>query len=202
MAISLTPLPYGTADLEPLISAKTLEVHYGKHHADYVKKLNALIAGTPLEALTLEQIIAESAGNPKHQEIFNNAGQVWNHDFFWASMTPPKDAPKSSSVHKKIESDFGSLSAFADEFVKTAVHQFGSGWTWLISVAGKLKVVSTANAEMPLIKHQHALLVCDVWEHAYYLDYQNERDHFARTFIEKLANWKFAEERLAKTPKS
>jgi Fe-Mn family superoxide dismutase len=192
---TLPDLPYDKAALEPHISARTMEFHHGKHHKAYVDKANELVKGTPSEGLPLEQAVIESKkqGGP----LFNNIGQIYNHNVFWLSMTPGGGTP-TGAIAQKIDEAFGSLDKFKEQFVAGGVGQFGSGWVWLVANAGKLEIVKTANADTPLTEGKTPLLVCDVWEHAYYLDYQNRRADFVKVFVEKLANWKFAEEQLAK----
>jgi Fe-Mn family superoxide dismutase len=173
-----------------------MDFHYGKHHAGYVDKLNKLVEGTPYASLPLEQVIQKAARDPKAKGIFNNAAQVWNHDFFWRSMTPDGVGKPDDALGEQISADFGSLEGFAKQFVTQAIGLFGSGWTWLVADGNKLRIVSTADAELPMTAQQHALLTCDVWEHAYYLDYQNNREAFVHAFLEKLANWEFAAEQF------
>ena len=197
MAFKLSPLPYAPSALEPAISARTMEFHYGKHHAGYVEKLNKLVQGTPLARLPLDEVILRTARDRQATAIFNNAAQVWNHDFFWRSMTPGGGGSPDDGLGRRIVADFGSFEEFARQFVTRATGLFGSGWVWLAADADGLRIVSTANAELPMTSHQQALLACDVWEHAYYLDYQNNREDFVRTFLEKLANWGFAADQLA-----
>lgn len=192
MAIELPPLPYDKSALEPHISARTLEFHHGKHHQAYVTKTNELIAGTELEGKPLEDIIV-SAWEKKNQALFNNSAQVWNHTFFWNCMKPNGGGKPTGNLASQIEKDFGSYEKFAEEFKNAGVTQFGSGWAWLVAdQSGKLSVTKTPNAELPLVTGNTAILTCDVWEHAYYLDYQNRRPDFLTTFLEKLANWEFA----------
>jgi len=198
MAFKLAPLPYPKSALEPAISTRTMDFHYGKHHAGYVDKLNKLVEGTPYVGLPLEDVIQKAARDSKASSIFNNAAQVWNHDFFWRSMTPDGGgAIGDGDLERKIASDFGSFDAFTKQFLTQAVGLFGSGWTWLVADGDRLQIVSTANAGTPIASQQRALLACDVWEHAYYLDYQNNREAFVRTFLERLANWEFASEQFA-----
>lgn len=193
MAFTLPPLPYPATALEPYISAKTFEFHHGKHHNAYVTKLNELIAGTELAAMSLEDIIMKTASDAAKKPIFNNAAQTWNHTFFWHSMKPSGGGKPTGALAKKIDADFGAYEKFAEEFKNAGVTQFGSGWAWLVlDKAGKLKVTKTANAELPMTQGETALLTLDVWEHAYYLDYQNRRPDFISTFLDKLANWDFA----------
>ena len=197
MTFKLLPLPYAPSALEPAISARTIEFHYGKHHAGYVDKLNDLVRGTPLARLPLDEVILRTARDRKATGIFNNAAQAWNHDFFWRSMTPGGGGGPDDALGRQIAADFGSFDEFAKQFATQATGMFGSGWTWLVGDADGLGIVSTANAELPMISQQHALLACDVWEHAYYLDYQNNREAFVHAFLEKLVNWSFAAEQLA-----
>ena len=191
MAITLIDLPYPKDALEPHISARTLDFHHGKHHNAYVVNTNNLIKGTELEDLDLETIIRKSATDPAKAGLFNNAAQVWNHGFFWRCMKPGGGGAPTGAVAKKIDADFGSYAAFVEAFKNAGATQFGSGWAWLILDNGKLKVVKTGNADTPLAHNQKALLTVDVWEHAYYLDYQNRRPDYLTTFIDKLINWDF-----------
>jgi superoxide dismutase, Fe-Mn family len=197
MAIELPPLPYPAGALEPHISRRTLELHHDAHHKKYVDNVNAMIEGTPNANKTLEQLVRESAGKARTKKLFNNAAQAWNHSFFWQCMTPENGggAPKGS-IEDQVGSNFGSYDAFRDAFLKTATAQFGSGWAWLIANKGKLEVVSTSNAEIPMGQGVVPLLTCDVWEHAYYLDYQNKRERFVEAFLDHLANWQLANERF------
>lgn len=191
-AITLPELPYAKDALEPSISARTLEFHHGKHHNAYVVKTNELIAGTELEGKPLEDIIV-AAWEKKNQPLFNNAAQVWNHTFFWNSMKPNGGGKPTGALAARIEKDFGSIEKFAEEFKNAGIGQFGSGWAWLVAdKSGKLSVTKTPNAELPLVTGNTAILTCDVWEHAYYLDYQNRRPDFLQTFLDKLVNWEFA----------
>ena len=192
MTFTLPPLPYDKSALEPHISARTLEFHHGKHHQAYVTKTNELVAGTELENKSLEDVIV-AAWEKKNQPLFNNAAQVWNHTFFWSCLKPQGGGKPSGALASQIEKDFGSFEKFAEEFKNAGVTQFGSGWAWLVAdKSGKLSVTKTPNAELPLVTGNTAILTCDVWEHAYYLDYQNRRPDFLSTFLEKLANWEFA----------
>ena len=191
-SIVLPPLPYAENALEPVISAKTLSFHYGKHHKAYVDNLNKLIAGTEYATLSLEKIITSTAGKPEKAAIFNNAAQIWNHTFYWNSLSPKGGGEPPAALKHKIEASFGSVDAFKKEFAAAAVSQFGSGWAWLILEDGKLKVVKTANAEDPLTTGKKPLLTIDVWEHAYYLDYQNRRPDYVNAVLDKLINWEFA----------
>ena len=201
MSYSLKPLPYPENALEPHMSARTLQFHHGKHHKAYVDKLNDLVANTPLERKTLHDLVRDLAGQrgARPKKIFNNAGQVWNHEFFWESMTPNGGGQPSGQLAHLIETSFGGHDAFCDLFKKTGVEQFGSGWVWLISDGGRLAVVSTANAMSPMAEGRTTLIGCDVWEHAYYLDYQNRREGFIDVFLKNLVNWEAAAARLSGT---
>ena len=193
MAFTLPKLPFAKDALEPHMSAETFSFHHEKHHNAYVTNLNKLIEGTEFENKSLEEIIKKSSGG-----IFNNAAQVWNHTFFWNSLSPKGGGKASGALAEKINEDFGSFEKFEEEFKNAGATQFGSGWAWLVLDGGKLKVEKTANAETPLTKGQTPLLTIDVWEHAYYLDFQNRRPDFISTFLEKLANWEFAAENFEK----
>lgn len=198
MTVQLKPLHFDITALEPVISADTFEFHYGKHYATYVKNTNDLIAGTPMQDMDLMTIIRRSEGQADYQSLFNNAAQVFNHEFFWNSLTDKtenKIIPDVLADH--IVRDFGSRQAFETALLQTAVKQFGSGWAWLISDNGVLKVVSTANAKIPMGQGIKLLLCIDVWEHAYYLDYQNRRADFVKAVMGVL-NWQFAWENYNK----
>jgi Fe-Mn family superoxide dismutase len=195
MAFTLPKLPFDYGALSPHMSADTLSFHHDKHHKTYVDKLNKAIEGTPYAELSLGEIIQRSWR--KDTEVFNNAGQHWNHSFFWQCLTPDGGGQPDGDLKRQIDKDFGGLAAFQKEFADKAAKQFGSGWAWLVLDGSKLKVVTTGNAELPMLHGRQALLTCDVWEHAYYLDYQNERPKFLDAFLKKLANWKFAAERFA-----
>lgn len=190
-------LPYADTALEPYMSANTFSFHYGKHHAAYVTNLNKLIEGTELADKPLEEIVVSSFKEGK-TPIFNNAGQVWNHNFFWQSMKPGGGGTPSGALADKINADFGSFDKFKEEFKNAAATQFGSGWAWLVVDNGTLKVTKTPNAENPVVHGQTPLLTLDVWEHAYYLDYQNKRPDFIATFLDHLVNWDFAAENFSK----
>jgi superoxide dismutase, Fe-Mn family len=194
----LPPLPYAENALEPVISAHTIGVHYGKHHKTYVDNLNKLIAGTELAEMPLEKIIAAAAGKPDKAGIFNNAAQVWNHTFYWHSLRPHGGGEPPAALKQKIEAAFGGVAGFTQELANAAVTQFGSGWAWLVLAGDTLKVVKTANADNPTTQGLKPLLTIDVWEHAYYLDYQNRRADYVNAVIEKLFNWEFAAENLGK----
>lgn len=194
---TLPNLPYSKSALEPYISENTLSFHHGKHHQTYVTNLNNLIKDTPFTEMGLERIIKESYKNPEKLAIFNNAAQVWNHAFLWHCMKKDGGGAPSANLANKINRDFGSMEKFIEQFKNAAVTQFGSGWAWLVLDQDKLKVIKTGNAELPMVLGQKALLTIDVWEHAYYLDYQNRRADYVNMFIEKLINWEFVEENLA-----
>ena len=197
MAHTLPALPYGLDALEPNISRSTLEFHHGKHHAAYVTNLNNLVAGTDLEDKSLEDTITAVAGDAGKAGVFNNAAQVWNHSFYWQCMKPGGGGQPSGALADKINADFGSYEAFVEQFKTAGATQFGSGWAWLVLDGGTLKVTKTANADLPLAHGQKALLTMDVWEHAYYLDYQNRRPDYMTTYLEKLVNWDFVAANLA-----
>jgi Fe-Mn family superoxide dismutase len=197
MAHTLPELPYAQDALAPHISAETLSFHHGKHHASYVEKTNKAIEGTDKEGLSLEELIrkADSDGD---QGLFNNAAQTWNHTFYWNSMKPDGGGTPSGDIAERIDRDFGSFDDFKKAFSDAGAGQFGSGWAWLIVKNGKLDVRKTLNAETPLTEDGAVpLLTMDVWEHAYYLDYQNKRPDYIQTFLDKLVNWDFAAENLA-----
>ncbi len=197
-AVQLPPLPYPENALEPVISARTIEFHYGKHHQGYVNNLNKLIADTPMADLPLEKIMADTVNNSEKANIFNNAAQIWNHNFYWKSLKPGGTAAPAE-LKTALEKDFGSIENVRKELSQAAVTQFGSGWAWLVKDGGTLKVVKTPNAQCPLTSGQIPLLTIDVWEHAYYLDYQNRRPDYVAAVIDKLLNWEFALENLSKT---
>ena len=194
----LPALPWDENALEPVISARTIALHYGKHHLAYVQKLNELVEGSRFAQMPLERIIAETAGHPDSQKIFNQAAQAWNHTFFWNSLRPRSGGKPSGQIARRIDSDLGGFETFREKFVKTATECFGSGWAWLIERDGKLVIVATANAGTPLTMGAPLLLAVDLWEHAYYLDYQNKRPDFVTAVIDKLFDWRFAEEQLDK----
>jgi Fe-Mn family superoxide dismutase len=196
--IELPPLPYAEDALAPVISAQTMSFHYGKHHKAYVDNLNKLVAGTDLADTPLEKVIAASAGKADKAGVFNNAAQIWNHTFFWNSLKPGGGGTPGGAVGKAVEAAFGSQENFRKEFANAAVTQFGSGWAWLVADKGKLRIVKTGNAETPITQGLTPLLTIDVWEHAYYLDYQNRRADFVAAVIDKLLNWDFAATNLAR----
>ncbi|MFZ0611299.1 MAG: superoxide dismutase [Desulfobacterales bacterium] len=195
-AIVLPPLPYPENALEPVISARTIGFHYGKHHQGYVNNINKLVAGTDLADMPLEKIIQKTAGQADKAGIFNNAAQVWNHTFYWKSLNPKGGGKPPAALMQKIESSFGSLDACQKELAAAATTQFGSGWAWLVKDGEKLKVVKTGNADNPMTQGMKPLLTIDVWEHAYYLDYQNRRADYVNGVLEKLIDWNFAAENL------
>jgi Fe-Mn family superoxide dismutase len=191
MAIQLPDLPYAKDALAPVISANTIDFHYGKHHRAYVDNLNKLIAGTPFEKEGLEAIIKKSAGDTAKAGIFNNAAQIWNHSFYWQCLKPGGGGAPTGAVAAKIAAAWGSYDKFVEELRTAGITQFGSGWAWLVSDSGQLKIVKTANADTPIAHGLKPLLTLDVWEHAYYLDYQNRRPDYLAAVIEKLINWNF-----------
>jgi len=197
MAFELAPLPYPHDALEPVISSQTLQFHHGKHHQTYVTNLNNLTKDTPLSALTLEEVVKATAGKPDQQGLFNNAGQVYNHDLYWQSMKKGGGGAIPGALEKKIVADFGSVDAFKEAFHQAGLTQFGSGWAWLVLDNGKLAVTKTGNADTPLAHGKTPLLVADVWEHAYYLDYQNRRADYLKAFMADLVDWEGAAARLA-----
>ncbi|MBN1914241.1 MAG: superoxide dismutase [Candidatus Omnitrophica bacterium] len=192
----LPSLPYAENALEPVISAKTISFHHGKHHKGYVDNLNKLIAGTEFAGMPLEKIITETTGKTDKAAIFNNASQTWNHTFYWNSLTPNGGGEPPAALKQKIEASFGTVDACKKELATAATTQFGSGWAWLVLDSGKLKVIKTSNADSPLTKGVKPLLTIDVWEHAYYLDYQNRRADYVNAVLDKLINWRFAADNL------
>ncbi len=197
MPFELPELPYAKDALAPYITANTFDFHHGKHHKAYIDNTNKLIDGTPHADKTIEELIS-AAWTDKNAGLFNNAAQIWNHTFFWNSLTPNGGGAPTGELADRINSAFGSLDGFKEEFKKAGTTQFGSGWAWLVLDNGDLKVTKTPNAELPLVHGQIALLTCDVWEHAYYLDYQNRRPDFLSAFLDNLVNWEFAAANLAK----
>ncbi len=197
MAIELPALPYEATALEPYIGAATLGFHHGKHHQTYVTNTNNLIKGTDLENASLEAIIEAATNNPEKVGLFNNAAQVWNHTFYWSCMKKGGGGVPSGAIAAKIDEDFGSYDAFAEAFKNAGLTQFGSGWAWLVLEGGKLKITKTPNADTPMAHGQKAILTADVWEHAYYLDYQNKRADYLDIFLKHLVNWDFANANLA-----
>ncbi len=191
MAIMLPDLPYAKNALEPHISARTMEFHHDKHHKAYVDNANKLLEGTDLARLDLEAIIKKVAGDPSKAGIFNNAAQVWNHSFYWKCMKPGGGGAPTGVIAQKINADFGNYEKFVEAFKNAGATQFGSGWAWLVLDGSSLKIIKTPNAENPMVQGMKPLLVVDVWEHAYYLDYQNRRPDYLTTFVDKLIFWDF-----------
>jgi Fe-Mn family superoxide dismutase len=192
MPFELPPLPYAQDALAPHISAETLEYHYGKHHQTYVTNLNKLVEGTEFENASLEDVILKSDGG-----LFNNSAQVWNHTFYWNSMTPDGGGAPQGAVADAIDSAFGSYDEFRAKFAEAATTQFGSGWAWLVDSGSGLEIMKTGNADLPLKHGAKALLTIDVWEHAYYIDFRNARPNYINTFLDSLVNWDFVAENLA-----
>ena len=197
MAINLPDLPYGKDALSPFISANTLEFHYGKHHKTYVDNLNKLIDGTDLAKLTLEEIIKIAAKDPAKIGIFNNAAQVWNHSFYWQCLKKGGGGTPTGIIAKKIDATWGTYDKFAEELKNAGITQFGSGWAWLVQDGKDIKIIKTANADTPLAHGQKPVLTIDVWEHAYYLDYQNRRPDYLSAVIKNLINWDFVNANLS-----
>jgi superoxide dismutase, Fe-Mn family len=197
MAFEQPALPYDSNALEPHMTAKTFEFHYGKHHAAYVTNLNNLTKDSPMATMSLEEIIKATFGDASKAGIFNNAAQVWNHTFFWKSMKPNGGGTPTGDLATQINASFGSLDKFKEEFKAAATTQFGSGWAWLVKDGNGLKITKTGNAENPIAHDQTPLLTLDVWEHAYYIDFQNRRPDFISTYLENLVNWDFAAANLA-----
>ena len=194
--LALPPLPYAENALEPVITAETIGFHYGKHHKGYVDKLNNLISGTEYAGSSLEEIIISSVGRPEDSAIFNNAAQVWNHTFYWNSMKPNGGGEPPAALKQRIEASYRSVDDCKKELAAAAAAQFGSGWAWLVLDGDTLKVVKTGNADLPLTKGMKPLLTIDVWEHAYYLDYQNRRPDYVKAVLDNLVNWDFAAQNL------
>jgi superoxide dismutase, Fe-Mn family len=199
---TLPPLPWSEQALDPVISARTIGLHYGKHHRTYVNKLNELVAGTHFADMPLEQVVRETAGKPESQKIFNNAAQTWNHTFFWNCLRPGGGAKATGTLASRIDADLGGYDKFRERFAQAAVDCFGSGWAWLAERGGKLEILATSNADNPLTKGATPLLTIDVWEHAYYVDYENRRPEFVNAVIDKLLNWEFAASQLASQRKA
>jgi Fe-Mn family superoxide dismutase len=191
MAVNLPELPFAQDALEPHISARTLEFHYGKHHNAYVQKTGSLIEGTDLEGADLETIIKNTVWDDTQRGLFNNAAQVWNHSFYWQCMKPGGGGPPSGKVAEMIERDMGGYDKFVEAFKNAGATQFGSGWAWLVEKEGRLGVIKTPNADTPIAQGLRPLLTADVWEHAYYLDYQNRRPDYLTAFVDNLINWDF-----------
>lgn len=198
MAIELPSLPYSYEALEPLVSRATLNTHHGRHHRAYVDNLNALVRGTDLADEPLEEIVRQSArrksSDPAMTAVFNNAAQAWNHAFYWRSLAPRTDRPPQGELARRLTADFGSHNAFAQAYTGAATKHFASGWAWLVADGGALRILTTANADTPIVMGLVPLLVIDVWEHAYYLDYQADRARYVGGVVDHLLNWAFAEE--------
>jgi Fe-Mn family superoxide dismutase len=189
--IELPPLPYDRTALQPHVSGTTIDFHYGKHHAAYVGMTNELVRGTPLEGLPLEEVVKQSANSPAAARLFDNAAQVWNHTFYWSGMRPKGGGEPTGMVKDRLDAAFGDYAGFRAAFVAAALGQFGSGWAWLVADGDGLRVTKTPNADTPLAHGQRPLLTVDVWEHAYYLDYQNRRADYVAAFLDHLVNWDF-----------
>lgn len=192
MAFELPPLPYAQDALAPHISAETLEYHYGKHHQTYVTNLNKLVEGTEFENAELTDVIMKSDGG-----LFNNSAQVWNHTFYWSSMSPDGGGAPTGEVADAINSAFGSYDEFRSKFAEAATTQFGSGWAWLVDSGSGLEIMKTANADLPMKHGSKALLTIDVWEHAYYIDFRNARPNYINTYLDSLVNWDFVAQNMA-----
>ena len=197
MAFKLPDLPYARSALTPHVSAQTLSFHHGKHHRAYLAKLSELVKDGPLAGKGLAEIIAATANEPTHVAVFNNAAQAWNHDFFWRSMKPGGGGRPKGALADRIDDEFGGYDNFAEQFVKVTSDLFGSGWVWLVVDGGRLAIAATRNADLPLIRQQTPLFTLDLWEHAYYLDYQNRRHDFVAAYLDHLVNWEFAVENFA-----
>jgi Fe-Mn family superoxide dismutase len=196
MTIALPPLPYAHDALAPHISRETLEIHHGRHHRAYVDNVNKLVKDTRLAALGIEDVMEAAAKDPSLRALLNNAAQAWNHDFLWRSLRPAGGPRPAGALAERIRADFGSHERLAERLTVAATTQFGSGWAWLVVDGNALQVVQTSNADTPLLHGQVPLLTIDVWEHAYYIDYRNRRDAYARAVIDHLLNWDFAAARL------
>jgi len=194
-SLRLPPLPYSENALEPIISARTLSFHHGKHHRSYLETLSKLIAGTELAELSLDELVTQTAGKTDHVAVFNNAAQAWNHRFYWRCLKPKGGGNPPPALKQKMEATYGSVEACKRQLIDSAVTQFGSGWSWLVLEGAHLKVIKTGNADNPITQGLRPLFTIDVWEHAYYLDYQNERARYLDSVLAKL-NWNFAMENL------
>jgi len=192
MAFQLPELPYALDDLEPHMSRRTLTLHHGKHHQGYIDKLNALVEGTAYADRELREVVQETCGQPDLSAVFNNAAQAWNHAFFWLSMAPRGGGAPEGELALRLERDFGDLATFKQRFKEAALGQFGAGWAWLVIDGGRLCITTTSNADTPIAHGLQPLLAIDVWEHAYYLDHQNDRGAFVDASLEHLVNWEFA----------
>jgi superoxide dismutase, Fe-Mn family len=195
---ALPKLPYAEDALAPHLSEATLSFHHGKHHKAYIDKLNDALRDNPLSDATLAEVILQSRGDVAKQAIFNNAAQCWNHEFLWNSMVPDGGGPATGVIKRLIDENFGDEEAFGEAFTEAAVGHFGSGWIWLVINGNKFEIITTHDADLPLVHGGIALVTCDLWEHAYYLDYQNRRPEFVRAFLDNLINWSFANANLEK----
>jgi Fe-Mn family superoxide dismutase len=189
---ALPPLPYAESAFEPVLSAKTLAVHHGKHHRAYVDALNRLIPGTPFALMTLEDIVLATSNKPQHAAVFNNAAQAWNHAFYWRSIDPLAGEATSPALRALIHVSFGNMTTLKEQLASAAVQHFGSGWVWLVVAGRRLMVITSHDAQTPLERGLRPLLGLDVWEHAYYLDYQNRRDEYVHGMVDRFLNWDFA----------
>lgn len=199
MTIELTPLPFAGDALEPYMTAETLRFHHGEHHRAYADKTRKLIEGTELADQPIEQIILHAWGEEEDRALFNNAAQFWNHAFFWNSLSPPPCDEPHDLLTKQIEKSFGSVDGLKESFLEAALGRFGSGWAWLVAEDDELSIETTPNAEPPFVHGKTPILTCDLWEHAYYLDFQNRRGEYVRTFLDHLVNWEFASLRFRQT---
>ena len=197
MPITVKPLPYAEAALAPHMSQETLQYHYGKHHQTYAKNLNGFIEGTSNADQSLEDLITGNASASGNVKIFNNAAQIWNHSFFWDSMKPDGGGEPEGVIAARIATDFGGYDKFREQFTAAATGQFGSGWGWLVEDGDKLAIIATPNADLPMAHGKKALLTCDVWEHAYYIDFRNDRGKFVQVFLDQLVDWSAVNARLA-----
>ena len=195
MPFTLPELPYGKDALSPIVSAETIDYHYGKHHQAYVNNLNNLAPGTKYENMSLEDVVRASVGQASEKPVFNNAAQVWNHTFYWHSLSPKGGGNPTGAIGAAIDKSFGSFADFKDKFTKAAIGQFGSGWAWLVKTADGLAIEQSANADTPFATGKTCILTIDVWEHAYYIDYRNARPKYVEEFW-KLVNWDFANKNL------
>ncbi len=196
MAFELPKLNYSKSALAPHMSEETLDLHHGKHHQTYITNLNNLIQNSGLENNSLEEIVKKTFSEKSKAGIFNNAGQHWNHILFWNCMKPKGGGALPAKLEKRINSDFGSVDKFKEQFIQAGITQFGSGWAWLVIDNGKLAITKTANASNPLVSNMKPMLGCDVWEHSYYVDYRNRRPDYLKSFLENLVNWEFVESQL------
>jgi len=196
--ISLPPLPYATDALEPFISSRTVEFHYGKHQRGYVDTCNRVLEGSDLAGAPLEKVVVASANDPKQTRLFNAAAQAWNHDFYWKCMRPSGGGAPPGVLTEQLQKSFGSADAFRAAFLESATTLFGSGWTWLVFNGDRVEIVNTADAGTPITGNRHPLLTIDVWEHAYYLDYQNRRADYVNAWLDHLVNWDFAAANLGR----